>query len=255
MDYHKIAHTAMLAGSIMLEHNAETYRVEDTIEHILRISQLEHAQAFVLPTGIMLSLSGNSVAPISLIHRTKSRATDLTKIHQVNHISRALVNGDLTIDQAYEQLQRLSSGDYPKSWAFLAVILLSISFTIMFGGQLEDIGITLLNSIYMALLFWISAKYHIHLFFTNLLGAIGITLFSAYLTTLFPNTLTLNFIMVGSIMPMVPGTIITNAIRDTFHGDFTSGLARSVEALFIACTIAFGVAVGFVLAGGGVLLT
>lgn len=255
MDYNKIAQTAMLAGRIMLENNAETYRVEDTIEYILKTSQLEHAQAFVLPTGIMLSLSGNNVQPISLIHRIKSRTTDLTKIHQVNHISRALANQTMTIDEAYTQLHSLSKGDYPKLWTYLAVMLLALSFTVMFGGQLQDVGVTLLNSSYLATLFWISSKYRIHLFFTNLLGASGVTLISAQFAILFPSAVTLPFIMVGSIMPMVPGTIVTNAIRDTFHGDFTSGLARAVEAIFIACTIAFGVAVGLSFAGGGILLT
>ena len=41
MDYKLLMNTAMLAGKLMLENGAETYRVEDTMHHILKTSHLE----------------------------------------------------------------------------------------------------------------------------------------------------------------------------------------------------------------------
>ena len=56
--------------------------------------------------------------------------------------------------------------------------------------------------------------------------------------------------IVGLIMPAVPGTAITNAIRDTLRGDYNSGAARAIEAFVTALSVAIAVALGLVLAGG-----
>jgi uncharacterized membrane protein YjjP (DUF1212 family) len=53
-----------------------------------------------------------------------------------------------------------------------------------------------------------------------------------------------NLIIIGSIMPLVPGVPITNAIRDTLQGDYNSGTARAMEAFVISLGIAVGVGLG-----------
>ena len=54
-------------------------------------------------------------------------------------------------------------------------------------------------------------------------------------------------IIIGGIMPMVPGVAITNAIRDTLQGDYVSGGARMMEACMEAGAIAFGACIGILL--------
>jgi uncharacterized membrane protein YjjP (DUF1212 family) len=51
-------------------------------------------------------------------------------------------------------------------------------------------------------------------------------------------------IIIGSIMPLVPGIPITNAIRDTLQGDYMSGTARAVEAFVISIGITIGIGIG-----------
>ncbi len=53
----------------------------------------------------------------------------------------------------------------------------------------------------------------------------------------------MNVIIIGSIMPLVPGVAFTNAIRDTIEGNLVSGVSRAVEALIVAASIATGVGV------------
>lgn len=50
----------------------------------------------------------------------------------------------------------------------------------------------------------------------------------------------LDKIIIGSIMLLVPGLTITNAIRDTIAGDFLSGITKGAEAFLIAVSIAVG---------------
>jgi len=52
-------------------------------------------------------------------------------------------------------------------------------------------------------------------------------------------------IVTGSIMPILPGIIITYAFRDSINGDYISGSAGLLEALLSAVSLAGGV--GFII--------
>ena len=67
----------------------------------------------------------------------------------------------------------------------------------------------------------------------------------------------LNFMIIGSIMPLIPGVAFTNAIRDIADGDYISGSVRMLDALLVFFCIAMGVGLVFSLfhrLTGGVLL-
>ena len=51
-------------------------------------------------------------------------------------------------------------------------------------------------------------------------------------------------VVVGYIMPYVPGIAITNAARDTLNADYMSGAARLLDALVQAIDVALGVYIG-----------
>lgn len=53
-----------------------------------------------------------------------------------------------------------------------------------------------------------------------------------------------SLIMIGSMMVLVPGVPITNAIRDTLEGEYMAGIARACEAFVVAMAIAIGIAAG-----------
>ena len=55
IDYKLLANTAMLAGEIMLCSGAETYRVEDTMYHILKTSNIESTQVIAMMTGLVVT--------------------------------------------------------------------------------------------------------------------------------------------------------------------------------------------------------
>ena len=52
----KLADTAVLAGQIMLECNAESYRVEDTMNFILNSSSFNTCEAYAMATGVFVTL-------------------------------------------------------------------------------------------------------------------------------------------------------------------------------------------------------
>ena len=48
-------------------------------------------------------------------------------------------------------------------------------------------------------------------------------------------------IIIGGIIPLVPGVALTTGIRDLFSGDYLSGSIRMIDALLTGMCIAIGV--------------
>ena len=62
-------------------------------------------------------------------------------------------------------------------------------------------------------------------------------------------------VIIGSLMLLVPGLSITNAIRDSISGDLLSGVTRGIEACLIAVALALGagITITFWMNVGGLL--
>ena len=60
----------------------------------------------------------------------------------------------------------------------------------------------------------------------------------------------LDYMIIGSIMPLIPGVSFTNAIRDIADGDYISGSVRMLDALLIFFCIAIGVGMAYSLMRG-----
>ncbi|MNJ01474.1 hypothetical protein D3C73_1611210 [compost metagenome] len=52
-------------------------------------------------------------------------------------------------------------------------------------------------------------------------------------------------IIIGSVMPLVPGLLITNAVRDLMAGHLVSGLSKGADAFLTS--FAIGTGIGLVL--------
>ena len=86
------------------------------------------------------------------------------------------------------------------------------------------------------------AKYQLTFFINNFIGSGLVTILSILSVNVGLGG-NMDKVIIGSVMSMVPGVAITNAMRDIMSGDFTSGLASAMEAIFSALAIAFGVGI------------
>ena len=55
----------------------------------------------------------------------------------------------------------------------------------------------------------------------------------------------INHMIIGSIIPLVPGVPFTNGIRDIADGDYISGAVRLLDAMLVFLCVAIGVGVMF----------
>ena len=54
-------------------------------------------------------------------------------------------------------------------------------------------------------------------------------------------------VVIGAIMPLVPGIALTTSIRDFYNGDYLSGTIHLIDALLTALCIAVGIALPILL--------
>ena len=253
MDYKLLMNTAMLAGKLMLENGAETYRVEDTMHHILKTSHLEVVEILVVLTGITASISGEEVAPVTLIQGIrKKRGTNLSVIEQVNQISRRYCGAEIELIDAYEEVKK--SRVSPVSAAtcpFLFQLVVAVGFTISFGGSLYDVLATLIVGLFLSSVMAGAKVIGIDGLILDIATSFGVGLMAVVMKKVMGEAITLDTVVIGSIMPLVPGVAITNAVRDTLQGDYISGCARILEAFLKAAAIALGVGVAFAIFGNG----
>lgn len=240
----KTLEVSLLAGRIMLENGAETSRVENTIQRICTSRGLE-VENFTIPTGIFLSCQHNDEY-YPYVKRTKSMTIDLEIIAKVNSFSREFVDTEMTPDEAFIILDDIKKTPHFKPWIVgLFGGVAGGFFTLAFRGKFLEAFIAFITSVIVVTVVNKLSK-HAGTFVRNAVGGMVNTLVAVLLIGAFSivdKNLSLSNVVIGSLMPLVPGVAITNAFRDSISGDFVSGVSKLTEALMVAVAIALGVGV------------
>lgn len=245
MDYKLLADTAMLAGELMLQSGAETFRVEETITRILKTSGQERTEAIAYATGIMMTLDGKDSGAISLVVRIGDRDTNLGQVCEVNNISRSYCDGKITLEEANRRLKAIRGVKRYPDWVIvLCAVITSAAFTLLLGGGFYDCLFAALYGVLQVIFLFMNRKIRINRFILNLITAFFVALMTEVLVIASSLPINQELLIAGSIMPMLPGVSLTNALRDTLQGDYMSGTVRTIEALMVAVSIAIGIGAG-----------
>lgn len=240
----RIIDIALFAGKTMLENGAETYRVEETIQRLCEAQCLEEVNCFCVPTGIFLSVNFEG-HDHTYVRRVKQSRIDLEIIAMVNDFSRQFTLGTFDVEDALTQLEKIACS--PK---FPTAITLGFSgvaggfFTLLYGGGNYEFVATFLVCFFTAALLESHGFKRRSYFIKHVFGGISIAFITFCLVQVFDTLLiplNSDYVIIGALMPLVPGVAFTNALRDTISGDFLSGMSKLSEALAIAVAIALGV--------------
>ena len=131
---------AMRAGELMLRSGAETSRVEETVNILVRGFGLAQSQCLVTPTGIYLSVDDPRLAPAG--HAGPSGAGPghaLPRIAAVNDLSRRVQAGVLTLPAARRNCAGIEQAPDPYPlWLWLAAGGASAAgMAVLLGGDLS----------------------------------------------------------------------------------------------------------------------
>lgn len=253
----EILEAAMQAGHILLENGAEIFRVEETMDRMCRYYGIETANSFVLSNGIFTTAGNEREEIFAKVQHIPVNGVHLNRVAAVNQLSREIEEGRYTIKEVRACLDkiRIMPGK-TKTMQVLASGVGSACFCFLFGGTVMDSLAAFISGIILYLYVLYISGPHLSKIVGNIGGGALVTFVCSvmYLLSIGQH---LNFIIIGSIMPMVPGVAFTNAIRDIADGDYISGSVRMLDALLVFFCIAMGVGFMFTLFHqmmGGVLL-
>ena len=237
----KILNIAYEAGAILLENGAEISRVEETMQRIAGHFGVEDDSFFVLSNGIIATGEGYARSKFIPI-----KGTSLDKVVAVNQLSREVEDGKCTLEEVEERLKQIRAMKPKAAWEqVLASAIGSAGFCIIFGGGFADC----LASFIAGMLLWmymLLVSGRLSRIVGNVTGGLLATLLCFGMYRLGLGTHLSNMI-IGAIIPLIPGVPFTNGIRDMANEDYIAGTTRLLDALLSFFCIALGVALAFML--------
>lgn len=248
---------AMRAGHILLENGAEISRVEETIDRICKYFGIESGNAFVLSNGIFATVGSVREQYFAKVQHIPVSGTRLNRVAAVNQLSREISEGRYTIDEVdscLDWIERMPGKT--NLMQYIASAVGSASFCFLFGGDFADSMAALLSGLllYIYVLHVSSPK------LSKLVGNIGGGALVTFLCMIFYHLGLghhISSMIIGSVIPLIPGVAFTNAIRDIADEDYISGSVRMLDAMLVFLGIALGVGLMFTLyhrLTGGILL-
>ena len=224
----KVVDLALEAGRILLKNGAEIFRVDETMTYT-KVKQV----------------------PLSSSH--------LGIVAEVNELSREISDGLVGIEEAGKRLKEIDR--IPEKRGYFQVFAAGAAsgcYGYFLGASaLESMAAFCIGCI---LYVWVLAakKQNLSKMIVNIMGGVIITALAIGVCHLpLPQDVQFGGMIIGSIMPLVPGLAFVNAIRDIADSDFLSGTVRMIDALLVFVYIAVGVGVTLSVynrMGGGLML-
>lgn len=262
-DFTEVLDVASKAGHILLENGAEISRVEDIMSRIASHYGVDSGNFFVLSNGIFttghankVTKSGGQASTYANVEFIPLRAIQLSKVVAVNRLSYDIANDKVDLAEARERLEKISSAAPKPAWEqILGSGIGASGFCAVFGGGWADCAAALVVGLLLyAFVLAVSSRY--------MSKIVGGTVNALLATLLCIASWRLGFggslanIIIGAIMPLIPGVPFVNGVRDLANSDYLAGFTRLTDAMLGFFCIAVGVSLSFIIDGsmhGGVI--
>lgn len=240
---------ALDIGEGLLKNGADVHRVEVAIEKVCRTYGAAHIDVFTIHSLILVAIYMPDGTHSTQSRRIFDIANNLTKLELYNSLSRKISEEKPDINEVDRQIREIKHDRvYPFYLIMLGYILAAGSFAVFFGGTLRDSICASLIAIVMYLLDEVKIDYFNKMAKTTLVSFVsGILACISVKIGLGDN---LDMIIIGTIMILIPGLSLGNAMRDLLGGDTLAGTLKIVQAIIIAAMIAIGYALAILLLGG-----
>lgn len=252
----RVIEAAMRAGQILLSNGAEISRVEETMDRICKHFGIESANAFVLSNGIFTTMGSRREEVFAKVQHIPVSGAHLNRVAAVNQLSREIEEGKHTIDELDKCLDDIENMPGKRNIVqVLASAVGSATFCYLLGGDLADSAAAFISG-FLLYIYILKYSGKLSKIVANIVGSALVTLICMVLYHMHLGH-HISAMIIGSVIPMVPGVAFTNAIRDIADGDYIAGSVRMLDAMLVFLSIAAGVGVMFTLyhrVTGGIML-
>ncbi len=237
-------------GEQMLVSGAEINRVEDSIRRICKSYNAKRVDVFTITSSIVVTLQREDGISFTQTRRIHKYSTNLDKVDKLNNLSRYICSYTPEANYIVNELKEINNGKtYSLRVEYIIYAINAGVFTIFFGGSLRDAVVSSIIAVLLKLSITFTQKVDPNTLFVNIICSFVIGLF-AILSVKLGIGNSIEKIIIGNIMLMIPGIALTNSIRDIIRGDTIAGLFRLCEAIVIALSIAVGFGIASIFFGG-----
>ncbi|WP_298020168.1 threonine/serine exporter ThrE family protein [uncultured Dysosmobacter sp.] len=251
MDYYKLLQMGAQLGRQLMASGAEIYRVEESVSRLLTAYGLD-PQVFSIPSCLIVSINTPDGTPLTQMYRIPAHGTDIELLERCNDLCRRLCRETPPVEEA----QRLVDGLADRCRSFsprvvlLGYMMAPAFFALFFNGGVRDLLCAAIAGLAVGIcVLFGQAFIGSNIFFRTAVCAAVASLLALVLVQIgwgrSPDIIT-----IATLMVLVPGMALTNAMREIMAGDLISGLTRTAETLLVATAIALGTALPL-LAGQG----
>ncbi len=242
MNYEALLITTTEIGFQLLKNGAETYRVEDSVTHVLKAysDNVADINVFAIPNYLIISITTKDQITYTKTKRVLHRGQNIDRIVKINSLCRYITQHKPEISYINEQLELIGNlKRYPLSFELFSSCLTAGVFTLFYKGSAFDAIWALVIGALIKINTTVMKKFKMNFFTTIIFNSFIIAVF-AVVPYRFGVSLHYDSIIIGCFMLLVPGVAITNSARDFIAGDLLSGTLRLFEAFLIATCIALG---------------
>lgn len=245
MDYYALLNFATEVGYQLQMSGAEIYRVEESVQRLLAAYGAPTGEVFAIPNCLNVSIAGpENGKPLTRIRRVGGHGTDIHRLEALNGLCRKLCADPVDLSQAQALLDAICADkkEYSFPVRMGAYALGASSFTLFFKGNLRDAFCGMICGLIIGLSLTYMEHHKTNPFFKVFIGGFLSALAAVLLAACGVGS-SADSIIIGSLMALVPGIALTNAVRDVIAGDMVSGLTKTAESILIAIFIALGTGV------------
>lgn len=231
---------AMDIGEQMLISGAEVHRVEESINRICRAFGAIRVDVFIITNSMVVTVHTSDAKTYTQTRRVTSATTNYEKLHRLNQLSRDICEKQLTEQEIETKLTNaVNCNKFPFWLEFVCYCVIAGAFTLFFGGSIIEALVSFVVGAVVRLGTYFFDKIITNNIFRKFFSTVMAT-FLAFLAVAFHWIPDVDMVIIGNIMPLIPGIGLTNALRDLFTGDSIAGLLRTIEAVLTALAIAAG---------------
>ncbi|MBQ7116663.1 MAG: threonine/serine exporter family protein [Clostridia bacterium] len=245
----RVLSLALDLGKSMIKCGAEINRVEETVTRIGYAYGMKSTEVFSVVSMITATVADEGGRTHTQTRRIYSYSINFDKLEQLNALSRKICAEKPDTEEARAELEKIMvPSRLFNPIVLLGYMLASAGFAVFFGGTLMD-GIATMPVSVMIYFFnsFVKVTGASRLFFTALTSALSgaMAIFFVYIGF----GTNADMIMIGNIMLLIPGLMMTNSVREMLCGDLMSGILRLLESVILALSIAVGFAIPIYISG------
>lgn len=245
----KLLDSVMDIGEQMLISGAEVHRVEDSIKRIFDAYGTKRTDVFIITSSIVVTIHTDDKA-YTQTRRITETSTDYENLHKLNELSRSICKHKYSDNEIKKQLAEIAkSQKYPLWLEFICYAVISGAFTLFFGGGITESAVSFIIGALVRFVILLCDKTVKNKIFCKFVSAFIATSL-AFIVLRLDFIATVDKVIIGNIMTLIPGIGLTTALKDLLVGDSIAGLLRTIEACITALAIATGYFAVAFLTGG-----